>query len=259
VKKEGKPEWLCLLRKEYNCLFDKGANTMGAFTARQRLFGGLLLILACAGVLLLTATARAELLANDGHALDGWHGTSHVVGEPFVEFLTDKLVVDIDYAVYEPGNFNLSFPGADPSSNLQYVYAYQFFNDLTSTDYISVFTLGLDGDETPSNIGWIEEDPENPSGVAPDSSAFGGTENPTSAVWSYDYANRVIPTEKSKILIFTSPFGPQTDFASLVGGSSGGSAPDGLPSPVPEPAALLSLAVFGGLFILIKMLHASVF
>jgi hypothetical protein len=205
---------------------------------------------AVAGGLLLPATAHAGLLASDANAELGWHDTKPYIGNPF-PFLTDKIIGNMDYAVYRPGKFDLSFPDQDPSEGAEYVYAYQFFCDPTSTDKVVTLTVGLDGDETPSDIMWIEEDPDNPSGVEPDMYWFGGTVNPTSALWSFDAG--VSSSEKSKILIFTSPFGPQKDLATLSGESSAKTwlESDGLPSPVPEPLTLLSLAIAGGLFILV--------
>ena len=39
---------------------------------------------------------------------------------------TFTLNATVDYAVYAPGSFDLSFPNADPSDGTDYVYAYRF-------------------------------------------------------------------------------------------------------------------------------------
>ncbi|HEY4760392.1 MAG TPA: PEP-CTERM sorting domain-containing protein [Thermoguttaceae bacterium] len=210
-------------------------------------------------VLILPASARGELIASDSNAMPGWHSTLQTSGSTQVSPYK-YLYVDIDYAVYDKGQFNLSFPGKDPSGGTQYVYAYQLFNkpNPPSTDLgINIFTVGLDGNESPANI--MEIDNPNPPTGKTSSPAFVGTP-PTSAKWSYSPANKVSPSARSKILLFTSKFGPEWDFANLTGWS-GSTTPLNtyyLPSPVPEPGTLLGLTI-AGLFFFVRMLRGIVF
>jgi hypothetical protein len=156
------------------------------------------------------------------------------------------LVADVEYAVFAPGDY----PGLDPSGGSNYVYAYQILPALDTdgttilgSTYVSWFSVGLDGDENPSGIG---SDPTQAilGGQPPDTSAFQGTPI-TTALWEY------IPTvlnvhtgAYSEVLLFTSPFVPEWDNASVSGGF-GLQDMESLPSPsnIPEP----SLIVLAGL------------
>jgi hypothetical protein len=227
-----------------NIVFRHGVNPMTAYFRYNRWSFAIILGITLAPVLLTPATARAELLlATDSNAMSGWHGTSIVTAS------IGSFTVDVQYAVYAPGQFNLSFSGEDPSGDAQYVYAYQLFNSDTSAASIREFTVGLDGDESPANIGAVASS----LGNATNSAYFAGS-LPTSAVWSY-VDNKLSPGSNSKILIFTSPYGPEWDSATLLGtkGSVGQAPGDGLPSPVPEPAAVLGLASIGCLFVLARL------
>jgi len=220
---------------------------MTAYFRYNRWSFAIILGITLAPVLLTSATARAELLlSTDSNAMSGWHGTSTVTAD------IGSFTVNVQYAIYSPGQFNLSFSGEDPSGGAQYVYAYQLSNGETSAASIREFTVGLDGNESPANIGYIE-DPNPPPGNATNSAYFAGS-IPTSAVWAY-VDNKVSPGLKSKILIFTSPYGPEWDSATLLGtkGSVGQAPGDGLPSPVPEPVAVLGLASIGCLFVLTRL------
>lgn len=209
----------------------------------QKLFR-LLLDLAIAPVFLIATTAKAELITYFSNALPGWSGTKNFSS-------AGKLSVDVQYAVYAPGSFDADFPGKDPSNNSQYVYAYQLINNATSTDNIQKITLGLDSHALPANISEID-DPNPPSGTISNPSFTGST--PSSAAWTYTIDINIQPGEKSKILIFTSPNGPTWASSTLRGFAVGviGNVPGGLPSPVPEPAALFGLVIVGCVFVLVR-------
>ena len=84
---------------------------------------GWFVLVAC--VACLTSNVQAGPLPLDPNALGGFKGTSTL------SFTTGSLSVagNIEYAVYYPGQFNLSFgAGSDPSNGTQYVYAYQVDN-----------------------------------------------------------------------------------------------------------------------------------
>jgi len=204
----------------------------------------LVLGLAIAPVLFIATTAKAELITYFSNALSGWSGTTTFSS-------AGKLFVDVEYAVYAPGSFDANFPGKDPSDNNQYVYAYQLINNATSTDNIQKITLGLDSLALPANISEID-DPNLPSGTVSNPSFTGSP--PGSAAWTYTTDVNVQPGGKSKILIFTSPNGPKLASSTMRGFAVGviGNVPGGLPSPVPEPAALLGLVTVGCVFVLVR-------
>jgi hypothetical protein len=193
-------------------------------------------------LLLLASPVFGEIiLADDTNAMAGWHS--------FADFSavggTKKIDGHIDFAVYAPGNFLLSFPDADASAATNYVYAYKIFNNPspTSTDSITGFTVGLDGNENPVVNAFTG------LGVAPSSNYFTGS-SPTSSVWNFS-SNRVKVDTNSSVLYFTCPYGPERDKASLT--TTGPYAWTGtLPSPVPEPSTILGLAIFCGLLMAIR-------
>src|SRR2546426_12007332 len=88
-----------------------------------------MILAAAAAVLLLGARAFSALLVGDANAMTGWNGTVNfdTVIAPFT------MKAEVDYAVYAPGQFNLSFPGGDPSAGARYVYAYRVHNTGSST------------------------------------------------------------------------------------------------------------------------------
>jgi hypothetical protein len=139
--------------------------------------------------------------------------------------------------VYAPGQFELSYPGQDPSAGQDYVYAYELFNNhnphpAPSPGYVERFSVGLDDNEQvlPTNAGFIDgvgQDP-NSSGVGPQTVGW---------VFSDPTLNY---GSVSDVVIFTSPFGPEQDTAT-VSGSYALYDTQYLPSPVPEPIALVLL------------------
>jgi hypothetical protein len=175
----------------------------------------------------------------------------------------------VDYAVYAPGKFNSSFPGQDPSNGTQYVYRYQLYNNAgTSSDYMKKLTVGLVGVTLAANCKYIEPGPLYSSGgIAPlQQAALIGTPNPTSASWSYGSSVAINPGNYSKMLIFTSPYGPTERLATIYSQSSvahwvglGGEQYNWwegqLPSPVPEPASMCGLLAFGGILLVYRTLR----
>jgi hypothetical protein len=201
--------------------------------------------------LLFSTPVEAGIISGDTNAISStWTGTLHAAG---VVTLGKQLVADIDYAVYAPGKFNLSFPGLDPSNNSQYVYAYQIYNNANppSSDLgVSIFSVALEGNESPANI----EEISTGKTSFPAFATAGSPPVSTSATWSYNSTNRITPSANSKILLFTSPYAPEWDFCTLTGfsGSYYQSPANpqqgaGMPSPVPEPCTfiLLGMASFG--------------
>ena len=175
----------------------------------RRVGGGVsafLLILA----LTMAGAAQAGFLTADPNAMPGWSGTLSLSAAKSGA----SLNAAVDYAVYAPGSFDVSFPNLDPSDNTRYVYAYQIFDKSTSTASITTFTVGLN---VAAQVASQEQlaDPLAPAGQASATPGFTDPA-PTSAVWDYTGSNNVLPTKKGEILIFTSPFAPQWASASML-------------------------------------------
>jgi hypothetical protein len=188
-----------------------------------------IILAAAASVLLLGANAYSALLVGDSNAMAGWNGTVNYD----VAVAQYTMKADVDYAVYAPGQFNLSFPGSDPSSGAQFVYAYRVHNTGNSTlgtelnpDY---FSVGFDPGDLPQNIGFVDlnvgQDP-NPAQFI----IVGGGPDYTSATWKFQPA--LAKQSYSEVLIYTSRNGPELENASVQGGLA---VTHLLPSPVPEP------------------------
>jgi len=199
-------------------------------------------IAAAAAVLLLGTRAFSAILATDVNAMAGFKGTvdfTSLVPPPM------SMRAEVDYAVYAPGQFNLTFgAGADPSNGARYVYAYQVHNTGTSTGTLerdpAFFSVGFDLDENPLDIGFLNI----PAGdIAPSASKFIPIGSPPYASATWDF-NPTIPDGKfSEILLFTSAAPPEFDDASVQGG--GLSTQKRLPSPLPVPEPGTALAVVG--------------
>ena len=222
---------------------------MAIFLRQRRWIGWEVLALALALAWITGSPAQAGILVGDAHAMAGWDGSvplSTTYSSPPSLYSLNAVV---DYAVYKPGYFNLSFPGDDPSAGARYVYAYQFFNNVNSTEYIKLFSVGLDGDEQVANQAQLT-DPDAPAGEPATFAKFGSA--PTSAAWAYSGlhgSKNVLPGQKSEILIFTSPFGPQWASTELTASDAvSAENPNGVPSPTPEPSAAILLATAVGLF-----------
>ncbi len=189
--------------------------------------------LAGAVVLLLVCSARGGVLVSDPNGMGGqWQDT--------VRFQTAMSVTtaDVDYCVYAPGQFALSFPGwIDPNNSAystHYVYAYQIFNVSTAPYYGSVtrFSIGVGTYDQPDNNSFIDD----PSYVNPSAMQLGVN----TVGWDFN-SPELTYGNVGDILYFSSPFGPATDTAT-VQGTYGLTDTDWLPSPAPEPATIALLA-----------------
>jgi len=209
---------------------------------------GLVVLFAC------TSAAMGSYLPFDPNAYnDGtttWRGT-----QPFAASIPVpgfNVMVNVDYAVYAPGAFSTSAAlgnPTDPSNGLQYVYAYQLWNNVGGDSALSAFSVGFadaadsDGategtNKLPANIGYVNITGD--TGVSPSSQAFTYSlaGNAQSAFW--DYSSGLPVGGHSNVLIYTSPYPPETDTAMVQGSLSDTQR---LPSPVPEPATGLLLGV----------------
>jgi len=186
-------------------------------------------LLGCAGL------AMAGPIASDPNAIPAWRGTQQFYATSGVK----KLQVDVEYAVYAPGNYS----GTDLTGVTAFVYAYQIFNNLLGNAPVSSFSVGLDPTANPANIG-SDAGSGTLGGTAPTASAFSGSP-PTSSAW-YFFLNTIDPppaNEYSTVLLFTSPYGPQWAPATVMNGGLGNTRD--LPSPTPEPATLALMALGG--------------
>jgi len=191
----------------------------------------------------LAGFAIAGPLPTDPNALAAWRGSTLFTNG-------GSLKVDVEYAVYAPGQFDtsaaLGFPShvpVDPSGGTQYVYAYELFNNVGGTFVDLNLSVGVAVGGIPNGSTNITNDPGTPEGgVPPNHSEFiPGSDPEQAAKWSYDSGLAV--GAHSDILLFTSPFGPQFFQSSMQGGHAT-VASSQLPSPVPEPAGVV-LAVIG--------------
>ena len=179
-------------------------------------------------------TLQAGPLPFDPNALAGYKGDTGTLTTTLGGL---SISMDLQYAVYAPGAFDLSFgAGADPSAGSQYVYAYQFYN--TGTVAAGGFAFSgvsvnlLLGNQA-ANIEALPLTYGN-YGQLPVSASFAGLP-PTSARWSYTTANLPLGAQ-SQILLFTSPHGPTRSTAQATGGLGVTTDENHLvPTPVPEP------------------------
>jgi len=194
------------------------------------------MLLAAVAAMLCGTKAYSAILATDANAVAGFHGT-----EDFSTSLgTLSMKGEVDYAVYAPGQFKLTFgAGSDPSNDKRYVYAYQVHNTGGTADrdlgFLSVgFDPAFSGGSNSTDLGMLlvgdhGDDPSSTSFI-PASMPF------TSATWNF--ANAIPDSHYSEILLFTSAFPPEFYNASVQGG--GLSKQSRLPSPVPEPGTVLA-------------------
>ena len=200
------------------------------------------MLLAAAAAMLWGTKAFSAILATDANAMAGFHGT-----QDFSTTIASlSMKGEVDYAVYEPGKFKLTFgSGADPSSDKRYVYAYQMHNTGGTADRdLGFLSVGFDQNSpakfNPADIGMILV---GDHGDDPSASSFIPAGGPpfNSATWNFQ---TTIPDgHYSEILLFTSQYPPEFFDSSVQGG--GLSKQSRLPSPVPEPGTALAACGMG--------------
>lgn len=177
--------------------------------------------------------AEAGLLsANSGGAIPAFTG-SQLFDDNFFGF---TVSANVDFAVFAPGAFGVSFPGQDPSGGADFVYAYQIENLDTP---VTQFTVGLDGNEPLGAIGFVSD-----IGLTDPSTAVYVGAGPTSAAWDFASPGTIANGGSSAILFFTSAAAPHLDSATVAAAWSNS---HDLPSPLPEPATLGLMALGLGL------------
>lgn len=200
-------------------------------TSRIGVFG-----LAAAASLALMGAEQADaavLSANTANAMPAYTGTLNYQGDLSSQgFPSLTMQATLDFAVYAPGQFGLTFPGQDPSAGTEYVYAYQITNLDSPIDRM---TVGLDGDEPASTPGWISDGLYDPA-----TTALNGSPAVTSVGW--DFSPALPGSTQSAILFFTNPAGPEWDFDTIASSNSSHDTHN-VPSPAPEPASLALIAL----------------
>jgi len=198
------------------------------------------------------AMGQGEDLATDPNGYDNWKGQITVTGP--VPGYMEVLAVNIEFCVYQPGQFALSYPGQDPSGGAHWVYAYQVFNNIDphpaeslpyDPDYVSRISIGLDADENAQGCYAMAGTgimPDAPDVLAPTSTQAGWDFTQMQMAWSPgpDPAPAI-----SAVLYFTSPYGPELDSTTVSGWQPGAGQ---LPSPLlPEPttAAVILVGMIG--------------
>ncbi len=195
----------------------------------------------------------AVSLATDPNAIAAYQGrTTFADSLVLPPFFASFINADVEFAVYDVGQFGLSFAGGDPSGGTEYVYAYQIFNMSTLTSPVTDFSVGLadnldaDDDTEPfvlpaGNVGYLDY----VTGTVAPSDAFLSPAlpvTPTQAHWSF-FGPTIGAGQVSEILLFTSLVGPELDTATVAGDWA---ATMPLPSPTPEPATLALLTIGAG-------------
>jgi len=207
------------------------------------------LTLAMLVALYTSGRATAITLATSGNALPTWQGSQSYVA---AGALGQTLDATIEYAVFAPGDFqeflttenNIQF--ADPAPS-EFIYAYQITDIVSATAGITIFTVGLDDDESTgiSGVTYIPKalDHDTYSPLPTNDPAFlgPGPGGGDSSQWGSFGA--LTTGGASAILFYSSPQGPEFGFSSLTAGTASTFVSLSMPNPVaiPEPTTTMLL------------------
>jgi len=143
---------------------------------------------------------------------------------------TSILNVDVEYAVFAPGNY----AGNDISGGSDYIYAYQIFSDSTSNVTADFFSVGIPIGSSINAVG-IDAAYGILGGVSPTAFKF-----PQSAGYLF-YPSVINPDRHSTVLLFSSVHLPTMGFGTISGGGLSGMGALAAPSLIPEPATMALL------------------
>ena len=190
---------------------------------------------------LLSAPASAGPIAGDVAAMPGFSGyrSYSYTGGGYT------LTAEVDFAVYAP----LAYPGFDPSSGADYVYAYQIFNSAESTVAVSFFSVGLEGGSAAYYAG--QDISEDAPGLVAGQSPFLAMVGSTSVCWLF-YPGLPVGGH-STTLLFTSPYGPIWKSGALADGGLPTPGSDLVPSPMPEPATVALVGIGSAMMIAVRV------
>ncbi|HBG78047.1 MAG TPA: hypothetical protein DDW84_04250 [Phycisphaerales bacterium] len=144
---------------------------------------------------------------------------------------TSVLNVDVEYAVFAPGNYPVGSTGLSSSN---YIYAYQVFNKLPATNAgVDFFSVGIPVGGNMNGIG-TDATYGTLGGVNPTDQMF-----PRSASYIF-VPSQLLPGQHSTVLLFSSKYQPIMRFGSVTGDglSDNGILPT---SSIPEPATMALL------------------
>jgi len=176
-----------------------------------------------------------------GHDAGYWRGSDSYSG------VGGTYSNTVEFAVFEPGgSFGLFLGQPDPTSGVEWVYAFQarIDSDLSGTGLFAL-NAGFDTGAGVNSIGWV-------SGTGDDSPSV-GLFNVNSAEWNWG-SFAFTTGDVSDVLYYTSSFAPKKDFTSTESaiGDQGQSLVNKFASPsdlltpdsvIPEPtSALLFIA-----------------
>jgi len=150
-------------------------------------------------------------------------------------FNNGNLIGSVDYMVFAPGEY----PGETLFPNLDYVYAYQVFNDAASKVSIDFFSVGLEANAIVGNLTYEAVAGE----VIP---GYQAILSESVLNLFFGPAGPITKGKQSALLLFSSPMQPMQGFGTVSGGFTGGEIVS-LAAPIPEPMTLTLLAL-GGAF-----------
>ena len=166
--------------------------------------------------LVLAASATASPLSQDA--------TAAFSGSAIFDSPLSKAT--IEYAVFAP-------PDGQDNTQPMWLYAYQIFNDPSSSATLTSMSLGLQSDVQACDVGCLGT-LGVPDGVEPLLSRLIG-DPPTSADWLFD----VPAGEHTQVLVFRSRHGWTTGPATILSAGQGSQGVVPTPSTMPEPASAL--------------------
>lgn len=169
--------------------------------------------------------ACGGLLVNNPAAMNGWSGTISLASG------TGGLVSEVDFAVFEPGDFT----GIGASNG--YVYAFQIFN-ISASISLSQFTVGLIDNSNAVFAGSFD------SGQDEDIALISYASNN----FIVAFIDPLLAGNNSKVLTFTSPYAPVTTTTSVINSGTSSNVSNQGATPVPEPCTL-SLMAFAGIML----------